>query len=42
MSYLDNTMVTDHVIAGDAGMTEAYAGLKVMLIDDSKTIRRTA
>lgn len=42
MSYLDSTMVTDHVIADDAGMAEAYAGLKVMVIDDSKTIRRTA
>ncbi len=42
MSYLDSTMVTDHVIADDAGMAEVYAGLKVMVIDDSKTIRRTA
>jgi twitching motility two-component system response regulator PilG len=42
MSYLDSTMVTDHVIADDAGMAEGYTGLKVMVIDDSKTIRRTA
>jgi twitching motility two-component system response regulator PilG len=42
MSYLDNTMVTDTVPAEDAGMSENYAGLKVMVIDDSKTIRRTA
>jgi twitching motility two-component system response regulator PilG len=42
MSYLDSTMVTDHVSAEDAGMAGEYAGLKVMVIDDSKTIRRTA
>ena len=42
MSYLDSNIVTDLVPAADAGMTEAYAGLKVMVIDDSKTIRRTA
>ena len=42
MSYLDSTMVTDHVIADHAGMAAGYTGLKVMVIDDSKTIRRTA
>lgn len=42
MPYLDSTSIMDHVNAEDAGMVEGCAGLKVMVIDDSKTIRRTA